>query len=89
MARIFGDLELGYLWEVLESGKLGWYHEEGSVTTRLEEAFAKKIGVGYAVARNSAMTTLAQAVSVSGAWRGLRGHLRSHRAFRSGGCLVL
>ena len=40
MARVFGDLEMGYLKAVLDSGKLGWYHEEGSMTTRFEEAFA-------------------------------------------------
>ena len=67
MARVFGDLEMQYIKEVLDSGKLGWYHEAGSMTTRLEEAFARKLGVRYGIARNSAMTALAQAVSVSGA----------------------
>ncbi|NLE46108.1 MAG: hypothetical protein GX620_15420 [Chloroflexi bacterium] len=67
MAREFGELELGYLREVLASGHLGWYHEENSMTTRLERAFAEKTGVGYGIARNSAMTALAQAVSISGA----------------------
>jgi perosamine synthetase len=67
MARVFGDLELQYLKEVLDSGRLGWYHEEGSMTARLERAFAEKVGVKFGVARNSAMTALAQAVSVSGA----------------------
>ena len=56
MARVFDDLEFGYLHDVLESGKLGWYHEEGSMSTRFEEAFAAKIGTNFAVARNSAMT---------------------------------
>jgi len=70
MARVFDDLELGYLREVLESGKLGWYHEEGSMTTRLEQAFAKMVGVRHAIARNSAMTALAQAVAISGAGTG-------------------
>lgn len=70
MARVFDDLELGYLKEVLASGKMGWYHEEGSMSTRFEEAFAAKIGTRFAVARNSAMTALAQAVSVSGAGTG-------------------
>ena len=67
MPRGFGDLEMGYFREVLNSGKLGWYHEEGSMTARLERAFAEKVGVKYGIARNSAMTALAQAVSVSGA----------------------
>jgi perosamine synthetase len=70
MARVFGDLEMQYLKEVLDSGKLGWYHEEGSMTTRFEQAFAKKVGVKFGVTRNSAMTALAQAVSVSGAGTG-------------------
>ncbi len=67
MTRVFDDLELGYLKQVLDSGRLGWYHEEDSFTWRLEEAFAAKIGTRYAVTRNSAMTALAQAVSISGA----------------------
>jgi len=70
MARVFGDLEMQYLKDVLDSGRLGWYHEEGSMTTRFEEAFARKVGTRFAVARNSAMTALAQAVSVSGAGTG-------------------
>ncbi len=70
MARVFGDLEMQYLKEVLDSGKLGWYHEEGSMTTRFEQAFAKKVGVKFGITRNSAMTALAQAVSVSGAGTG-------------------
>jgi dTDP-4-amino-4,6-dideoxygalactose transaminase len=70
MARVFGDLEMQYLKEVLDSGKLGWYHEEGSMTTRFEQAFAKKVGVKFGVTRNSAMTALAQAVSVSEAGTG-------------------
>jgi dTDP-4-amino-4,6-dideoxygalactose transaminase len=70
MARVFGDLEMQYLKEVLDSGKLGWHHEEGSMTTRFEEAFAQKVGVKFGIARNSAMTALAQAVSVSGAGTG-------------------
>jgi dTDP-4-amino-4,6-dideoxygalactose transaminase len=60
-------MELTYLKQVLDSGRLGWYHEEDSMTTRLERAFAEKAGVRYGIARNSAMTALAQAVSVSGA----------------------
>ncbi len=70
MARVFGDMEMQYLKEVLDSGKLGWHHEGGSMTTRFEEAFAQKVGVKFGIARNSAMTALAQAVSVSGAGTG-------------------
>lgn len=58
---MFGDLGMKYFKEVLDSGKLGWYHEEGSMTTRLEGAFAEKIGARFGIARNSAMTALAQA----------------------------
>jgi dTDP-4-amino-4,6-dideoxygalactose transaminase len=68
MAREFGDLEIQYLKEVLESRQLGW--AEGGMVTRFEDAFAKKIGAKYGVARNSAMTALAQAVSISGAGTG-------------------
>ena len=70
MARVFGDLELQYLKEVLDSGKLGWYHEEDSVVARFERAFAKKVGAKFGIARNSCMTAEAQAVSVSGAGPG-------------------
>lgn len=70
MARVFGDLEATYLREVLDSGRLGWYHEKNSMTSRFEEAFAKKIGARFGVARNSCMTALAQAVAVSGAGTG-------------------
>jgi dTDP-4-amino-4,6-dideoxygalactose transaminase len=65
MARVFDDLELEYLREVLASGKLGW--QQGGLVTRFEEAFARLVGSRYAIGRNSAMTALAQAVAVSGA----------------------
>lgn len=68
MARVFDDLELGYVKEVLASKQLGW--RDGGMVTRFEEAFAKKLGARYAIGRNSAMTALAQAVSVSGAGTG-------------------
>jgi perosamine synthetase len=68
MARTFDELELGYLREVLESGKLGW--QQGGMVTKFEEAFAKLVGTRYAIGRNSAATGLAQAVSVSGAGTG-------------------
>jgi perosamine synthetase len=68
MARVFDDLELGHLREVLDSGRLGW--ASGGMVTRFEEAFAALVGSRYAIARNSAMTGLAQAVTVSGAGTG-------------------
>lgn len=68
MARVFDDLEIGYVREVLGSKQLGW--AQGGMVTRFEQAFAQKLGVKYAIGRNSAMTALAQAVSVSGAGTG-------------------
>ena len=63
--RVFGDLEMGYFQEVLDSRQLGW--REGGIVTRFEQAYAEKVGCGYAIARNSAMSALAEAVSISGA----------------------
>ena len=68
MARVFDDMELGYLKAVLDSGRLGW--QSGGMVTRFEEAFAELVGAKYAIGRNSAMTALAQAVTVSGAGTG-------------------
>ena len=68
MARVFGEPELDNVRKVLESGRLGW--NENGMVTAFEEAFARKVGTRYAMARNSAMTGLAQAVSVSGAGTG-------------------
>jgi dTDP-4-amino-4,6-dideoxygalactose transaminase len=68
MARVFDELELNYLKEVLSSGKLGW--AQGGMVTRFEEAFARLVGSRYAIGRNANMTALAQAVSVSGAGTG-------------------
>jgi dTDP-4-amino-4,6-dideoxygalactose transaminase len=68
MARVFGEPEVKYFKEVLASGKLGWF--DGGMVTRFEQAFAAKIGAGFGVARNSCMTALAQAVSISGAGAG-------------------
>jgi len=61
--RIFGERELQYVREVLDSGILGW-HREG-MTGRFERAFAEFVGARHAISRNSAMTGLAQAVSCS------------------------
>jgi len=68
MARMFGDLELENVKKVLSTGQLGW--KEGGMVTQFEGAFAKKVGAKFGIARNSAMTALAQAVSVSGAGTG-------------------
>ena len=65
MARIFGDRELANLKAVFRSKELGWH--QGGMVTRLDEAFAAFTGARYGVCRNSAMTALAQAVSISGA----------------------
>ena len=65
MARVFGETEMQYFGEVLASRQLGW--REGGLVTRFEQAFAQKVGCGYAIARNSAMSALAEAVSISGA----------------------
>jgi dTDP-4-amino-4,6-dideoxygalactose transaminase len=69
MGRVFDELEVEYFREVLSSRQLGWV--DGGMVTRFERAFADKVGCGYAVARNSAMSALAEAVSVSGAGAGL------------------
>lgn len=61
--RIFGEKEIGYVREVLESGRLGWNRE--GMTGRFEKAFAEFVGAKHAISRNSAMTGLAQAVSCS------------------------
>jgi len=68
MARVFDELEMGYLKEVLESGQLGW--AEGRMVTRFERAFADLVGTKYAIARNNAMNGLAQSVAISGAGTG-------------------
>lgn len=54
--------------KVLNSGMIGW-NEDGMVTA-FEKAFAVRTGSAYAVGRNSAMTALSQAVSISGAGTG-------------------
>ena len=68
MARVFDDVELGYLRDVLQSGQLGW--TEGRMVTRFEEAYAKLVGAKHGIARNNAMNGLAQAVAISGAGTG-------------------
>ncbi|MDP6775810.1 MAG: DegT/DnrJ/EryC1/StrS family aminotransferase [Candidatus Latescibacteria bacterium] len=65
MPRAFGQLEISNLREVFKSKQLGW--RQGGFVTRLDEAFAAFTGSRFGICRNSAMTALAQAVSVSGA----------------------
>jgi perosamine synthetase len=66
MIRTYGDLELGYVKEVLERGQLGWI-TPGGTQERFEKAFAKFVGAKVAMSRNNAMNGLAEAISVSGA----------------------
>lgn len=68
--RNLGAQELKYLGEVMQGETLSNYISENSMTRRFETAFAKKIGVKKAMAKNSAMSGLCEAVSVSGAGPG-------------------
>ena len=68
--RSLGEKELGYLAEVMRGETLSNYISETSMTRRFEEAFARKVGAKKAMAKNSAMSGLAEAVSVSGAGPG-------------------
>lgn len=68
--RKLGEPELTYLTEVLQGETLSNYVSETSMTRRFEEAFAKKVGAREAMAKNSAMSGLVEAVSVSGAGTG-------------------
>ena len=65
--RGFDDLELGYLKEVLERGKLSIFYNEGGMVERFQKAFARYTGAKVALARSNGMCALAEAVSVSGA----------------------
>lgn len=65
MARVFGQTDMKYLREVLKSKRLGWRRD--GMVARLDEAFARFTGARFGICRNSAMTALAQAVSISGA----------------------
>ena len=68
--RKLGEPELTYLKEVLAGDTLSNYLSEQSMTRRFEEAFARKVGAKKAMAKNSAMSGLVEAVSVSGAGPG-------------------
>jgi len=65
MARVFGDKELRNIREVFKSKRLGWVPD--GMVSRLDKAFARYTGAKFGICRNSAMTALAQAVSISGA----------------------
>ena len=69
-AAPLGELELKYLAEVMQGETLSNYISEQSLTRRFEEAFAAKVGAKKAMAKNSAMSGLFEAVSVSGAGPG-------------------
>jgi dTDP-4-amino-4,6-dideoxygalactose transaminase len=68
--RQLGELEMAYLKEVMDGETLSNYVNEQSMTRRFEEAFAKRVGAKKAMAKNSAMSGLVEAVSVSGAGPG-------------------
>ncbi len=65
--RIFGDREMAYLQEVMDSGVLGWAHQRDMQVDRFEREFAAFVGADWGIARNSAMTGLAIAVAVADA----------------------
>lgn len=60
----FGETELGYLKEVLDSGVGS--STSGDMNKRFEEAFAKKMGVKYAVSSTSGTSTLHAALEAVG-----------------------
>lgn len=64
---VFGEPELRNLERVLDSGLLS---RPDGACQELEEAFAARVGSRFGIARNSAMTALAQLVAVSGAGTG-------------------
>jgi len=68
--RKLGEPEMTYLRQVIEGETLSNYVSEHSMTRRFEEAFAKRVGARKAMAKNSAMSGLCEAVSVSGAGPG-------------------
>lgn len=68
--RQLGERELYYLRQVMDGETLSNYISPESMTRRFEAAFAEKVGVKKAMAKNSAMSGLCEAVSVSGAGPG-------------------
>lgn len=65
MPRVFDDLELGLLQEVLDSGDLGGWGAASKVV-EFEQKFAAKVGADSAVAMSSAMSGLHVAVMAAG-----------------------
>ncbi len=65
--RGLDELELSYLKEVLDRGKMSIFFNEGGMVERFQKAFARHVGARIALARNNGMCALAEAVSVSGA----------------------
>ncbi len=60
----FGEKELGYIREVLDSGFGS--STSGSMCKRFEQAFAEKVGVKYAITFNSGTSTLHAALEAAG-----------------------
>ncbi len=60
----FGDLELNYIREVLDSGFGS--STSGSMNNRFEEAFSKAVGAKYAITFNSGTSTLHAALDALG-----------------------
>jgi perosamine synthetase len=68
--RRLGEREMAYLAEVMQGETLSNYASVDSMTRRFEDAFARRVGARKAMAKNSAMSGLVEAVSVSGAGPG-------------------
>lgn len=68
--RKLGEEEMANLRQVIEGDTLSNYISEDSMTRRFEDAFAARVGAKKAMAKNSAMAGLCEAVSVSGAGPG-------------------
>ena len=66
----FTGNELKYVKELLEQGLAGG--PKGSMNARLEEAFAKKFCVKYAITANSGTSTLHQALMALASNRGMK-----------------
>jgi perosamine synthetase len=65
--RRLGDVEKGYLCDVIDRGALSHFDNEGGYLQRFAEAFAAYTGSRIAIPRCNAMVALAEALSVSGA----------------------
>lgn len=65
--RKFGDPEMKYFKDVLDSGVMSIFEVENGMVERFEKAFAAYVGARRAQGKANAMLGLAEAVSVSGA----------------------